>query len=312
MAMMGYNFTERVRKVLAYAREEANALQHEYVGTEHVLLGLLREGNGVASTVLQNLGIDEENLRDRMLTVIVASKSDGHRADLPYTSRAKKVLELAMSEARRLNHTYVGTEHLLLGLLAEKKGIAAHVLVDAGVTLDKARDETLRILGTPEGQEVDARPHRPPVRTAPRAGIPLADRARRVIARAYDIAAERGEVRVTSAHVAIAILEHGEGAANAALDRVGGDRAALLDALQPLAPTVHVALTPETVLSLESELLESYRAIENELRAGAGPVAGTGHLLLGVLQTAQEVAKVFAERGVTVERYREELRKISG
>ena len=312
MAMMGYNFTERVRKVLGYAREEANELHHEYVGTEHVLLGLIREGEGVASTVLQNVGIDEENLRDRMLAVIAPGKSDDRRADLPYTSRAKKVLELAMSEARQLNHAYVGTEHLLLGLIAERKGIAAQVLVDAGVTLEAARAETLRILGTEPQQEIVASRHRHAARGAPRAGIPLAERARRVIARAYDIAAERGEVRVTGAHVVIAVLEHGEGAANAVLERLGADRTALLDALQPLAPTVHVALTPETVLSLESALLDSYSAIDNELRAGAGPVAGTGHLLLGALQTAPDVAKVFAERGVTAERFRDELRRTSG
>ena len=309
MAMHGYNFTERVRKVLSYAREEAYDLHHEYVGTEHVLLGLIREGEGVASTVLENLGIDAENLRDRMLAVIVRGKADARGNDLPYTSRAKKVLELAMSEARELNHAYVGTEHLLLGLIAEKKGIAAQVLVGAGATLDAARAETLRLLGTPEGH---TQAKRKPVRAAPRAGIPLAERARRVIARAYDLAAERGEVCVTGSHVAIAVLEHGEGAANAALDRLGADRAALLDALQPLAPSVHVAVTPETVLSLESALADAYAAIDAELRTGAGPLAGTGHLLLGVLQTAPDVAKVFADGGVTVERLREELRRISG
>jgi ATP-dependent Clp protease ATP-binding subunit ClpA len=310
--MQGYNFTERVRKVLAYAREEANELHHEYVGTEHILLALIHEGEGVASTVLQNLGVDAEAMRGRMLGIIMQGKSDAHRMDLPYTSRAKKVLELGMHEARKLDHAYVGTEHLLLGLIAESKGIGAQVLTEAGVTLDAAREEVLRILGTSEGQDVAARAQRQPVHRASRAGIPLAERARRVIARAYDLAAERGEPRVSGAHVAIAVLEHGEGAANAVLDRLGADRAALLAALHPLAPTVHVAVTPETVLSLEGPLAESYSAIDNELRTGAGPVAGTGHLLLGVLQTSPDVAQVFAERGVGAEQFREELRKISG
>ena len=186
------------------------------------------------------------------------------------------------------------------------------MLTEAGVTLDAAREEVLRILGTPEGQDVAARAQRQPVRRASRAGIPLAERARRVIARAYDLAAERGEPRVSGAHVAIAVLEHGEGAANAVLDRLGADRAALLTALHPLAPTVHAAVTPETVLSLEAPLAESYSAIDNELRTGAGPVAGTGHLLLGVIQTAPEVAQVFAEHGIGAEQFRKELRKISG
>lgn len=310
--MNGYNFTERVRHVLGYAREEANELHHEYVGTEHILLALIREGEGVASTVLHNLGVDEEQMRERMLGIIMRGKSDSARADLPYTSRAKKVLELAMHEARMLNHTYVGTEHLLLGLVAEKKGIGAQVLIEAGVTLDAAREETLRLLGTPEVQEARTIQEHRKVPRAPRAGIPLAERARRVIARAYDVASERGEVCVRGAHVAIAVLEHGEGAANAVLDRLGADRPALLEALQPLAPTVHVAITPETVLSLESGLAESYSAIDTELRTGAGPVAGTGHLLLGVLETAPDVAKVFADHGVRAEQFREQLRRISG
>jgi len=152
--MNGYNFTERVRKVLAMAREEAARLHHEYVGTEHILLGLIREGEGVAATVLQNLSVELDDVQQKIEETVKKGKATQTTGpDLPYTSRAKKVLELAMSEARELNHSYVGTEHLLLGLLREEKGIAAQVLTDAGVNLDAARAETLRILGTemPQG-----------------------------------------------------------------------------------------------------------------------------------------------------------------
>src|SRR5689334_14755198 len=152
--MNGYNFTERVRKVLAMAREEAARLHHEYVGTEHILLGLIREGEGVAATVLQNLSVELDDIQQKIEETVKKGKAGQTTGpDLPYTSRAKKVLELAMSEARELNHSYVGTEHLLLGLLREEKGIAAQVLTDAGVNLDAARAETLRILGTemPQG-----------------------------------------------------------------------------------------------------------------------------------------------------------------
>jgi ATP-dependent Clp protease ATP-binding subunit ClpC len=147
--MNGYNFTERVRKVLQMAREEAARLHHEFVGTEHILLGLIREGEGVAAAVLQNLSIDLDEVQQKIEeTVKKGNKSaQGSGPDLPYTSRAKKVLELAMAEARELNHSYVGTEHLLLGLLREEKGIAAMVLTEAGVNLDAARTETLRLLG---------------------------------------------------------------------------------------------------------------------------------------------------------------------
>ncbi len=147
--MNGYNFTERVRKVLAMAREEAERLRHEYVGTEHILLGLIREGEGVAAAVLQNLSVDLDEIQQKIEDTVKKGKAAAATGpDLPYTSRAKKVLELAMAEARDLTHNYVGTEHLLLGLLREEKGIAAQVLTDAGINLDAARAETLRLLGT--------------------------------------------------------------------------------------------------------------------------------------------------------------------
>src|SRR5213082_73669 len=155
--MNGYNFTERVRKVLAMAREEAARLHHEYVWTEHILLGLIREGEGVAATVLQNLSVELDEIQQKIEETVKKGKAAQTTGpDLPYTSRAKKVLELAMSEARELSHSYVGTEHLLLGLLREEKGIAAQVLTDAGVNLEAARAETLRILGTDAPQQQGA------------------------------------------------------------------------------------------------------------------------------------------------------------
>ncbi|MFM8603804.1 MAG: Clp protease N-terminal domain-containing protein, partial [Gemmatimonadota bacterium] len=157
--MNGYNFTERVRKVLAMAREEAARLHHEYVGTEHILLGLIREGEGVAAAVLNNLSVDLEEIQQKIEETVKKGKAaQAAGPDLPYTSRAKKVLELAMGEARELNHSYVGTEHLLLGLLREEKGIAAQVLTDAGVNLEAARAETLRLLGTEMPSNGEAAP----------------------------------------------------------------------------------------------------------------------------------------------------------
>src|SRR5688500_18401578 len=110
--MNGYNFTERVRKVLQFAREEALAIRHEYVGTEHILLGLCREGEGVAAAALQTLNVDSEDVRDSILKVIKPGASGSPMpVDLPYTSRAKRTLELAIQEAHELHHSYVGTEH---------------------------------------------------------------------------------------------------------------------------------------------------------------------------------------------------------
>ena len=147
--MNGFSFTERVRKVLNLARNEATRLHHEYVGTEHILLGLVREGEGCGVTALQSLKVDLEQLRSRVEGVVTPGRaSSAARRDLPYTSRAKHVLELAMMEARTLNHSYLGTEHLLLGLIAEGRGIAAQALTSEGVTLEQVRSEVLSILGT--------------------------------------------------------------------------------------------------------------------------------------------------------------------
>jgi ATP-dependent Clp protease ATP-binding subunit ClpC len=161
--MNGYYFTERVRNILELARRVAGEWRHDYVGTEHMLLGLIKEGNGVGAAVLQNLDVELNGLKARV-EHHVKPGNGGHPTgpDLPYTSRAKKVLELAMSEARDLSHSYVGSEHLLIALLQEKKGIAAQALRDAGMTIDVLRTETLRWLGTevpaprPTGAETGA------------------------------------------------------------------------------------------------------------------------------------------------------------
>ena len=241
--MNGYNFTERVRKVLAMAREEAARLHHEYVGTEHILLGLIREGEGVAATVLQNLSVELDDLQQKIEETVKKGRPDQTFAqDLPYSSRGKKVLELAMDEARVLEHSYVGTEHLLLGLLREKKGVAAQVLNVAGVNLDAARAETLRILGTattlgPQEQRHTYHTNRPrPGGTddPPRFFV----RLRRVIADAHSVAANRNASSVTPAHLAIALLQHGEGMANAALDKLRLDRTSTISALYEHAPLV--------------------------------------------------------------------------
>lgn len=159
-----YNFTERVRSCLALAREESHALNHEYVGTEHILLGVIRGGEGVAMATLNILKIDPEKVRQDLLDTVKRGKpGEMHGPDLPYTSRAKKVLELSMMEARDLNHSYVGTEHVLLGLLREEKGIAAQVLRHNGLDIDKARMEILRFLASADhtsrpvsGKEVES------------------------------------------------------------------------------------------------------------------------------------------------------------
>lgn len=145
--MISYNFTDRVRATLQMAREEAHRLQHEYVGTEHLLLGIIREGQGIAATVLTNLGANLGKMKARIEELTPRGpKPTTLHPDLPYTSSGKRVLELAMAEARDLDHSYVGTEHLLLALLLEDRGVAAQALGKCGVRIDGARTEVLRLL----------------------------------------------------------------------------------------------------------------------------------------------------------------------
>ena len=151
--MIGYNFTERVRNVLALARAEADRLHHDYVGTEHILLGMIRDAGGVGVAILQSLDVDPGEIKRKIDATLITGSGSRRLPDLPYTSRAKRVLELAMHSARDHAHNYVGTEHLLLGLIRAEKGIAAQILADAGITENAARIEMLRILrGEPQSE----------------------------------------------------------------------------------------------------------------------------------------------------------------
>ena len=138
-------FSERARRVLSLAQEEAQRFNHNYIGTEHILLGLVRETEGVAARVLANLGVDLGKVRSAVEFIIGRGERPA-QGEIGLTPRAKKVVELAVDEARRMNHTYIGTEHLLIGLLREGEGVAAGVLESLSVTLDKVRTETHRIL----------------------------------------------------------------------------------------------------------------------------------------------------------------------
>ncbi len=140
-------FTDRARKVMQLANQEAQRFNHEYIGTEHVLLGLVKEGSGVAANVLKRLDVDLRKIRLEVEKIVQSGPDMVTMGKLPQTPRAKKVIEYAMEEARNLNHNYVGTEHLLLGLLREQEGVAAQVLMNLGLKLEDVREEVLNLLG---------------------------------------------------------------------------------------------------------------------------------------------------------------------
>ncbi len=141
-------FTERARKVIILAKEEARRFNHDYIGTEHILLGLIREGEGVAATVLEKMGVSLENIRLEIEKLVQAGPTTQIIGDIPFTPRAKKALELAAEEARSLGHNYIGTEHLLLGLLREEEGVASQVLLNSGLDLNTVRNKVMEVLGS--------------------------------------------------------------------------------------------------------------------------------------------------------------------
>lgn len=141
-------FTERARKVIVYAKEEARRFNHDYIGTEHLLLGLVREGEGVAAAVLQKLGLDLETIRIEVEKLVQPGPPTQVLGDIPFTPRSKKALELSAEEARALGHNYIGTEHILLGLVKEGEGMAYRVLLNLGLDLGKLRNEVMELLGS--------------------------------------------------------------------------------------------------------------------------------------------------------------------
>jgi ATP-dependent Clp protease ATP-binding subunit ClpC len=144
-------FTDRARRVVVLAAEEARGLNHDHIGTEHLLLGLIDEGNGIAARTLASLGISPDAVRERLQPGLQTGRQplSGH---IPFSNPAKKALDLSLSESLQMGHDYIGTEHLLLGLLAERDGLASRVLVELGADHGRVRDEVVRLLADDAGR----------------------------------------------------------------------------------------------------------------------------------------------------------------
>ncbi len=191
-------FTERARQVVVLAQEEARILKHNYIGTEHILLGLLREQEGLAARVLESLDITVERVRAQVVR-IVGSGEEVTSGPIPFTPRAKKVLELALREALSLGHNYIGTEHILLGLLREEEGLAARVLESLDITVERVRAQVVRIVGS--GEEVTS------------GQIPFTPRAKKVLELALREALSLGHNYIGTEHILLGLVRENEGVA---------------------------------------------------------------------------------------------------
>jgi len=149
-------FTDRARRIVVRAQEEARTLNHDFIGTEHILLGLVHEGQGVAAKALESLGIGLEAVRQHVEELVPPGQVEVRSGHIPFTPRAKKVLELSLSEAKVLGHPYIGTEHILLGLLREGDGVAAHVLTALGADLDGVRQRVIQLLAEYQARKAGA------------------------------------------------------------------------------------------------------------------------------------------------------------
>jgi ATP-dependent Clp protease ATP-binding subunit ClpA len=213
-------FTDRARRVVVLAQEEARMLNHNYIGTEHILLGLIHEGEGVAAKALESLGISLEAVRQQVEEIIGQGQSapSGH---IPFTPRAKKVLELSLREALQLGHNYIGTEHILLGLIREGEGVAAQVLVKLGADLNRVRQQVIQLLHGYQGKEPESG------LAGPGAGLPGLGEGRRLRAL---------QARLSALELRLSAIERrvGTGPDTGDLDRqigkVRGEREAAVDA----------------------------------------------------------------------------------
>jgi ATP-dependent Clp protease ATP-binding subunit ClpC len=203
-------FSDRARRVVVLSQDEARLLNHNYIGTEHILLGLVHEDEGVAARALRSLNVRLDAVRGEVEEIIGQGGSPPSE-HIPFTPRAKKVLELSLREAIQLGHNYIGTEHILLGLVREGEGVACEVLVKLGADLPKVRARVLQLVAESSGQGTGGWIFRP------------SSELTAVLDEAHRVAEARGEAEVMPIHLFLAAVEHPDGAAGRMLQTVGVD-----------------------------------------------------------------------------------------
>ena len=295
-------FNDRAKRVLALAQDEAIRFNHNYIGTEHLLLGLVREGEGVAARVLDSLGVELPKVRKAVEFVIGRGDSTTSPSEITLSPRTKKVIELAVDEARKLGHSHVGTEHLLLGIVREGEGIASGVLESLGVSLEKVRHQVIATLGRPHPDSAAA-----PQGTGPFDRID--ERSKRALAFAQDEARQMGHRHIGTEHVLLGLLRMvGMAVPDEPLKRIFAELNVTLDQVRAgvakvvppaAAPTGagELTLTPRTTSVIEIAI--------GQADARKGTLVQPEHLLLAIAAEGQGVAwQVLTSLGVTAERVR--------
>jgi ATP-dependent Clp protease ATP-binding subunit ClpA len=311
------NFTPRAQQVVSLARKEADRFNHNFVGTEHLLLGIIKLGQGVAVNVLQKMGLDLETVRIEVEKQVGTGPDQKMIGNIPYTPRVKKVLALAAKEARALNHTYVGTEHILLGLLREGDGVAARVLMNLNVDIEQTRHEILKELEP--NLDASRAPENLPTDEPPRTkkeplsfeeedfGRMFTPRAQEVLKLAHNEADRFKHGFVGTEHLLLGLIAIGKGVASTVLQKLGLDLERVRQEVEKqLPPGPHkidnIPYTPgiKKVLTLAAR----------EAKALQHTYVGTEHLLLGLLNEDVGVGSQFLKNlGVNIKQTRVDILK---
>jgi ATP-dependent Clp protease ATP-binding subunit ClpA len=306
-------FTDRARKVLVLAQDEAQRFDHNYVGTEHLLLGLVREKEGVAARVLASLGADLGKIRTAV-EFIIGRGDQPVVGEVGLTPRAKRVIELAIDEARRLGHNYIGTEHLLLGLVREGEGIAAGVLESMGVNLDRTRHEVIAILSA-----VGAIGHPNPPAEAPPPGRQYArfddwhPAARAVLVDAGAIARAQAGAKLATDHLLLGLVAAPDAPAVAVLALLGVERAEVQEAVGKVQLDADPATVTSVVAGLTLDARMALGLAEGEASRTDAAVVSAGHLLVSLaLMPTTAAGQALTALGVTTARLREVIGGLPG
>jgi len=311
-------FNDRAKRVLALAQDEAIRFNHNYIGVEHLLLGLVREGEGVAARVLDSLGIDLSKMRSSVEVMIGRGKETTSPSEITLSPRTKKVIELAVDESRKLGHSHVGTEHLLLGIVREGQSVGAGVLESMGVNLEQVRHQVIAVLGQ----------HRPEMAATASAGIgpsagagigsshpvPFVDRletsGRRALARAYWEAGRANDKEVAPHHLLLGLVTSGDVWTHRLLAELGVDLADLVTRIDAAVPR-NEGPRPAR-LDEQAALTEVFARAASFASERNSALIRSGHLLLAIAASVGAGGSVLKAVGATPGCIREILDRMNG
>ena len=311
-------FNDRAKRVLALAQDEAIRFNHNYIGVEHLLLGLVREGEGVAARVLDSLGIDLSKMRSSVEVMIGRGKETTSPSEITLSPRTKKVIELAVDEARKLGHSHVGTEHLLLGIVREGESVGAGLLQSMGVSLEQVRHQVIAVMGQ----------HRPEMGATASAGIgpsagagigsshpvPFVDRletsGRRALARAYWEAGRANDKEVAPHHLLLGLVTSGDVWTHRLLAELGVDLADLVTRIDAAVPR-NEGPRPAR-LDEQAALTEVFARAASFASERNSALIRSGHLLLAIAAADSAGGNVLKAVGATPGCIREILDRMNG